>query len=143
MEWWIWLVAGFALLVLELFAPSGFYLFIFGTAALLMGLLNLSGVDLSTNLELVIYAIFSILLLVAVRKHLVAKLYTGSRDVSDELTGQEVVVKERIVAHGIGTCELRGSSWKARNLSEHTLNAGERALVRSVDGLTLALEKKE
>ena len=43
MEWWIWVLAGFVLLALELASPGGFYLFFFGCAALAVGLLAAPG----------------------------------------------------------------------------------------------------
>ena len=43
MDWWIWVVAGFALLTLELASPGVFYLFFFGCGALAVGLLTALG----------------------------------------------------------------------------------------------------
>ncbi len=39
MDWWIWLVLGFALLGAEMLAPGGLYLLFAGVAALSVGVL--------------------------------------------------------------------------------------------------------
>jgi len=39
----------------------------------------------------------------------------------------------------VGRVEVRGSMWSARNTSDVTLDAGQRARVAAVDGLTLTV----
>ena len=43
MEWWMWIVLGLALLMLEMATPGGFYFIFFGASALLVGVLDLVG----------------------------------------------------------------------------------------------------
>ncbi len=43
LSWWLWLLFGFGLLLLELITPGGFYIFFFGVGAVLVGLLAALG----------------------------------------------------------------------------------------------------
>ncbi len=54
----------------------------------------------------------------------------------DSLVGVLAVVQERLSPGVVGRVEVRGSSWSARNTSAVTLDAGQRARVAAVDGLT-------
>jgi membrane protein implicated in regulation of membrane protease activity len=51
MDWWLWLVAGFVLLVLELVTPSGFFIMFFGVGALVAGALAATGLVTNAGLH--------------------------------------------------------------------------------------------
>ena len=55
------------------------------------------------------------------------------------LIGGLAIVQERLLPGVVGRVEVRGSMWSARNTSQVTLDAGQRARVASVDGLTLTV----
>ena len=57
----------------------------------------------------------------------------------DSLVGGLAIVQERLLPGVVGSVEVRGSTWSARNTSTVTLDAGQRARVAAVDGLTLAV----
>jgi len=138
MSWWLWIVAGLALLALELFAPSGFFLFFIGASAVLTGLLVLGGLGGPAWLPWLICAVLTVTLMIGLRRRLMGRLTAPSKPLPDEqITGQEVVVKEEIKPGGIGQGELRGSSWSVRNIGQSSLQAGQRYTVESIEGLTL------
>jgi membrane protein implicated in regulation of membrane protease activity len=57
----------------------------------------------------------------------------------DSLIGVLAIVQERLLPGVVGRVEVRGSMWSARNTSSVTLDAGQRARVATVDGLTLGV----
>src|SRR5262252_6009890 len=60
MEWWIWIVLGCVLLVLEMATPGGFYFVFFGASALIVGVLSLVGITSTPWVEWVLFSIFAI-----------------------------------------------------------------------------------
>ena len=65
------------------------------------------------------------------------KKYTGL----EGMIGQQVEVKEELVPEGWVSYE--GQRWKARLVSGNKAAVGEKVIVRSNEGLTLLVEKKE
>jgi membrane protein implicated in regulation of membrane protease activity len=138
MEWWMWLAAGLALVVAELATPGGFVIIFFGIAALLVGVFGILGAVTSVPLQLLLFSVLSIGMLALLRKRLQSKLIAPSKDV-DSLIGDLAIPQERLSPGVVGRVEVRGSTWSARNTSNVTLDAGVRARVAAVDGLTLAV----
>ena len=139
MEWWMWLAAGLVLVVAELATPGGFVIIFFGIAALVVGVLGLLGVATSTTLQFLLFSVLSVGSLAILRGRLQSKLRTPSSAAVDSLVGDLAIPQERLSPGVVGRVEVRGSSWSARNTSSVTLDAGQRARVTGVDGLTLAV----
>jgi membrane protein implicated in regulation of membrane protease activity len=139
MEWWMWLAVGLALTVAELATPSGFFIIFFGAAALTVGILT--GLDLAggTAVQWLLFSVLSLIYVLVFRGRLQAKVQMPeARDV-DSLVGVLAIVQERMSPGAVGKVEVRGSMWSARNTSAVALDAGQRARVVTVDGLTLAV----
>lgn len=142
MEWWIWLVAGIALMLGELLTPGGFYLIFFGVGGLAAGLaaaLGLSGLAGQGAVFLVV----SMGALMGFRRPLLERLRKGQPSAHDELTGEIAVPMGEIAVDAVGQAQLRGTVWSARNVSKRPLAAGERCLVKRVEGLTIYLRPEE
>lgn len=138
MDWWIWVVAGFLLLVLELASPGGFYVFFFGCGALAVGLLAALGWAEPLALQGVLFAGLSVAALVIFRPLIVRRLHVGVGDAAvDSLVGERARARGEIAAGGFGKAELRGTTWNARNLGAATVGPGQVCRVERVDGLTL------
>lgn len=139
MEWWLWLAGGLALVVAELATPSGFFIIFFGLAALTVGLL--SGIEVVTTVWLqgLLFTVLSVLYLVVFRGRLQAKMQIPPPPNVDSLVGVLAIVQERLSPGVVGKVEVRGSMWSARNTSASTLDAGQRARVAAVDGITLTV----
>ena len=135
----MWLALGLALVVAELATPSGFFIIFFGVAALTVGILaglNMAG---TTWVQWLLFSVLSIAYVLAFRGRLQTKVQIPPPHDVDSLIGGLAIVQERLLPGVVGRVELRGSMWSARNTSQVTLDAGQRARVASVDGLTLTV----
>ena len=139
MEWWLWLAAGLVLVVAELATPGGFVIIFFGIAALVVGILGLLGAVTSPSLQFLLFSVLAVGSLAILRSRLKSKLQTPDSATVDSLIGDLAIPQERLSPGVVGRVEVRGSSWSARNTSSVTIDAGQRARVAGVDGLTLAV----
>ncbi len=138
MDWWIWVVAGFLLLVLELASPGGFYVFFFGCGALAVGLLAALGWAEPLALQGVLFGGLSVAALVFFRPLIVRRLRADADGAPmDSLVGERVVARGEIAANGFGKAELRGTTWNARNGGATTVGPDQACRVERVEGLTL------
>jgi membrane protein implicated in regulation of membrane protease activity len=137
LSWWLWLLLGFVLLLLELVTPGGFYIFFFGVGAIAVGLLAVAGVAGPASVQWLLFGVISIVAFLLFRKPLIERFGTRSdRDV-DTLVGETAVALGEIGIQQIGKAELRGTAWSARNVGTTAVKAGERCRVEQVDGLML------
>lgn len=140
MPWGIWIIAGLALLALELFVPSGFFMFVIGVSAIVTGALAWVGVANVESTQWLICAVLAIILVMFVRRRLIGRFaITGSTPI-DSQAGKEVLIKEDIPPGGIGQGEMRGAGWSVRNTGKRPLRAGERCLIAGCEGITLIVQ---
>jgi inner membrane protein len=138
MAWWTWILLGFALMLLELATPGGFYFIFFGMSALVVGIL--SGLDLTAVewFEWLLFSIFAIVATAIFRPVLLKRFGPlAAGPAVDSLVGETATAMEKIQPSGMGKVELRGSAWSAFNTGQHDLSQGQRCRVVRVDGLTL------
>ena len=140
MSWWGWLVFGAVILISELIVSTDFYLIFFAAAAVIVGLLGLSGVSIPDSAQWLLFASLSIGTLVLFRARLQKKIKTREHDV-DRLVEEIAVATEPIAAGVTGQAELRGSTWSARNTGEMNIHVGDRCRVERVAGLVLSIRK--
>ena len=139
MEWWLWIALGLALTVAELATPSGFFIIFFGVAGLTVGILTALNMAGGIWVQWLLFGVLSIAYVLVFRGRLQRKVpVPEARDV-DSLIGVLAIVQERLLPGVVGRVEVRGSMWSARNTSNVTLDAGQRARVAAVDGLTLTV----
>ena len=139
MIWWLWVLLGLALLLLELLTPGGFFVVFFGVGALFVG--ALVGLDLGGPawVQWLLFSTLSIASLLLFRDPLLARIkkrQTGSPAV-DSLTGQIAVLLEELPPGTVGKAELRGTSWNVRCREARALSKGQRCIVEEIEGLTL------
>ncbi len=140
MDWWIWLAAGFVLLVLELVTPSGFYIMFFGIGALVAGLGAWAGVLPSAVAQWLVFTVASVVCLLLFRGKIQARVEsTGARPPVDSLIGEIALPVEGLAAGAVGRVILRGSSWEARNDGTVGLYANQRCRVVRVSGLQVGV----
>jgi len=139
MELWLWLAGGLALVVAEIVTPSGFFIIFFGLGALTVGALHALGVIESLGAELLLFSVLSVAYLLLFRGRLRAYVQMPKSSSVDTLIGVLATVQEPMSPGVVGRVEVRGSMWAARNTSAVRLDAGQRARVAAVDGLTLAV----
>lgn len=136
MIWWLWVLAGIALLAFEVATPGGFFALFFGVGALLVA--PLAALGFSETVQWFSFSVLSLVGLVTLRGPLLRRL-SRQPERAAELVGEQAVLLTDLPAGGEGKAELRGTPWTARAASGIPLKAGQRCLVERVDGLTLWL----
>jgi len=140
MEWWIWLSAGLLLMLAELLTPGGFYFLFFGIGACAAAIAAL----LTDNaiVQAIVFASVSIVAVAVFRKPLLEKLQKSKASAVDQIAGEVAIASSDIAPGEIGSAELRGTTWKARNAGGVTLKSGARCAVEKVDGLMLIVRSE-
>jgi membrane protein implicated in regulation of membrane protease activity len=140
MIWWLWVLAGIALLAFEVATPGGLFALFFGVGALAVA--PLSALGFSETVQWLAFSILSLVGLAVLRGPLLRRLGqrpAPSKEIAAELVGEQAVLLEDLPAGGQAKAELRGTPWTARAASGIPLHRGQRCLVERVDGLTLWL----
>jgi inner membrane protein len=135
MEWWIWILLGLGLLVVEMVTPGGLFALFFGFSALLVAGLSALGLG-PAWLQWLLFAAVGVALLLLLRRRLHARLAMRNIPV-DTLVGEIAIPLEDLPPGATGRAELRGSSWTARNAGGAPLARGRRCQVEKVEGLTI------
>jgi hypothetical protein len=135
---WNWLIFGFILMALELIAP-GVFLFWFGLAALLVGLLSFV-LHPSWQAQLLMFAVFA-----AAAVPLWRRLASSNREASksnpylnrrtDALVGR-VFTLEKPIIDGSGTVRIGDTIWR---VAGPDTPAGSRVKVVQADGANLTV----
>jgi membrane protein implicated in regulation of membrane protease activity len=143
MEWWIWILLGLVLILVELLTPGGFYIIFFGIGAVVVGVL--AGLNAAGPLwfQCILFSILSILSLWLFREKLLSLTAGERREEVDTLIGEIAVVAEDIAINSVGKAELRGTSWNARNIGDKILTQGQRCKVERVEGLTIFVRAEQ
>ncbi len=139
MSWWIWVLAGLALLAAE-FASTTMHIGFFAVGAFVVALLVGFGVDVPLWGQLAIFTGVSILAFAFVRPILVRKLKLDFKPNVDSMIGEQAIATEDILVAGLGKAEMRGTTWSARNVGETTLARGQRCVVAGIEGLVLHIK---
>jgi len=138
-----WFVMGLVLFLLELAIP-GFFIFFFGLGAWITAVVCLIG-DPGTNLQIIIFAVTSVLTLIALRRIIQKKFFYSkenlSQEVEDEFTGREALVTADIGPDKTGKVEFKGTTWKAGSKSE--IKVGQPAIIIEKENFTLIVEPKK
>jgi membrane protein implicated in regulation of membrane protease activity len=138
-----WFIIGLGLFLLELVIP-GFFIFFFGLGAWVTALVCLL-VEPGTNLQIVIFAVTSVLSLIGLRKIIQKKFFYSkgnlSEDVEDEFTGKEAIAKADFGSDRNGKVEFKGTMWNAESKAE--IKAGQRVIIMEKDSFKLIVEPKK
>jgi len=135
----LWFIAGLALLLTELFAPSLILMF-FGLGAWIVAALYLL-FTIGLPAQLSVFAVSSILLLVFLRKKLkpVFLGYVSSKQTTgqnmDDFLEKEAVVLARIEPGKPGKVEFNGVAWDA--VSDDSIDVDSRVRIIDRNGLRL------
>ena len=143
----VWLILGLALVFSEFVVP-GVILIFFGVGAWVVALTTYLGLTASMGSQLLSWSVVSIFLLVLLRRRVSGSLDGHVSNVQDpkvkldQFAGKPVVVLEDVVpGQAGGLVEFNGSTWKAK--SDSHLLAGEVAVIKDVDGITLNVQKEK
>jgi hypothetical protein len=138
MSWWIWVLAGFLLLAIEL-ATTTMHVGIFAVGAFIVGTLVGFGLDMPFWGQLLLFAGISLFGFAFLRPILVRKLRLRVDNKVDQIPGETAVALEDMAPASHGRAELRGSTWSATNIGSTPLARGQRCVVDRVDGLMLLI----
>jgi len=138
----IWFIVGLILFLLELVLP-GFVIFFFAVGAWVTALVCLVA-NPGINLQVIVFAVTSVLSLLALRK-MIQKRFFFSKDnlsesVEDEFTGKEAVALTDFKAGINGKVDFKGTSWNAE--SEKNIREGQTVIIRSKENFKLFVEPK-
>jgi len=138
-----WFIIGLVLFLLELVIP-GFFIFFFGLGAWITAIVCLIG-DPGTNLQILIFAVTSVLSLIALRRIIQKKFFYSkgnqSEEVEDEFTGKEALSTTDFGGDKNGKVEFKGTTWKAESASE--IKEGQRVVIIEKDSFKLIVEPKK
>jgi hypothetical protein len=139
MAWWIWVLGGLALLVIEVATPGGFFAVFFAIGAILVGAAKALGWNAPAWVEWLLFTLLSVVSLVLFRRPLMQRFNLASGKPVDRFEGEAAVVTEDVAPGAVGKAELRGTTWSARTAGDVPLARGLRCRVERVEGLTLWL----
>jgi inner membrane protein len=139
----LWFIFGLILLLAELLIP-GFFIIFFGFGAWVTALVCLIA-EPGTNLQIIIFAVVSILSLIGLRKMIQKKFFYSkgkeSEDVEDEFTGKEALAIADFGPEGTGKVEFKGTTWKAESKSQ--IKNGQRVIIIDKENFNLIVEPKK
>ena len=142
MQWWAWIAVGAILLVSELaFIDAQFYLVFVGSAALVVGFLALAGVADAIWLQWLIFAALTVVTMVTFRRRVYERLRRNLPVMHAAPVGESLVLPTDLAPGNSCRLEFRGSTWTAVNGGEFPIDAGGRARVDRVDGVTLVVRR--
>ena len=139
MTWWIWILAGLALLALEVATAGGIILLFFGVSAMIVGALVALGIGGPLWFQALLFSVLSVVSLLTLRGPILQRMNSkgGSAEEVDAIVGKQALVLDDIAPMTEGKVELRGTPWTAQNIGDNPLAAGQKCLVDRVDGLKL------
>lgn len=141
MPWWGWMIIGALLLGSELLGvDAAFYLVFIGIAAMITGLIELSGAGLEPWMQWIVFSIISVVLMVFFRKKLYAQLRGNGVGYETGPAGEIVTVEQALEPGQSGRMSYRGTDWTIVNDGDQAIAAGQRVRISRVDGLKLNLE---
>ena len=145
MEWkpeYIWCILGIVMLLAE-FANPGFVIMFFGIGALLVAVV-LFFVNLSLNLQIILFLVFSLLSLILLRKW-IKSVFKGVDSAKnrmpaniDTFVGQRAVTDGDIVPGSVGKVEFHGTVWNA--VSNEKIPSGTTVIIEKQDNLTFEVK---
>jgi membrane protein implicated in regulation of membrane protease activity len=139
-EFWHWWVLGVVLLILEVFAPGAFFLWL-ALAAGIVGLVVMMIPAMAWEAQLLLFALLS------VASFLVGRLWLRRHPIETDLPtlnrrGEQYVGRvftlDEAVVNGTGKIRVDDTTWKIRG---DDCAAGARVRVTGVDGTVLLIER--
>ncbi|HXC50692.1 MAG TPA: NfeD family protein [Candidatus Limnocylindrales bacterium] len=139
MDWWIWIMIGFAFLAAETVTPGGFFAFFFGVSAILVGILDAIGISGPAWGQWLLFSLLSVAMVLFVRPTIASRFAgsAGGNTPLPELVGNVAVLLEDLEPGAVAKAELRGTSWSVRSRHGERIARGTRTTVERVEGLTL------
>jgi membrane protein implicated in regulation of membrane protease activity len=140
MQWWAWIAVGAVLLGSELtFVNAQFYLVFIGSAALVVGFLDLATADTAVWLQWTLFAVLATVSMIGFRRRVYERMRGHLPGMNAGPKGETVILPAALAPGESCRIEYRGSSWSAVNAGHSAIAAGTRARIERIDGLTLVI----
>jgi len=144
MPWWGWIIFGAFLLGSELLVvDAAFYLVFIGIAAMLTGMVELTGLQLELWVQWMLFAGLSLVSMVMFREKLYKKIRGGGPGFDASPTGEILKLEESLQPGDSCRMEHRGTNWTVLNVSSEAFEKGSNVRVTAVEGLTLQIGRME
>lgn len=137
--YWHWWILAVALLVLEVFAPGAFFLWM-GVGAGIVGVILLLAPDMGWEYQIMVFSIFSVVSIATwrlfIRKHPTETDKPTLNRRGEQYVGRVFTLSEPIV-NGTGKIRVDDSTWKVMG---EDCDAGTKVKVVSIEGTVLKIE---
>jgi membrane protein implicated in regulation of membrane protease activity len=134
MTWWMWVLLGVVLLVVEIVTPGGLFALFFGVSAILVG--GMVGMGLEPQwLQWLLFAGLGVVLLAALRRRIRSRMSVDPA--VNGLVGELALPLEDLAPGATGRADLRGAPWTATNDGSVPLARGQRCRVSRAENLTI------
>ena len=141
LTYWHWWILGVVLIVLEVFAPGTFFLWM-GISSGLVGVILLLAPELGWQYQFMMFSIFSIVSIAAwrlyLRKHPTKTDRPTLNRRGEQYIGRQFTLEHPIV-NSLGKIHVDDSIWKIRG---EDCDIGARVQVTGVEGTILLVEKR-
>ena len=139
LDYWHWWVIGIVLIMLELFLPGAFFLWM-GIAAALVGIILLIAPDMTWQSQFIIFAIVSVVSIAVWRiylnKHPIATDKPTLNRRGEQYVGREFTLAEPVV-NGVGKLKVDDTMWK---IEGDDCESGTKIKIIEADGAVLKIE---
>jgi membrane protein implicated in regulation of membrane protease activity len=141
-DYWHWLIFGGVLLLIEVLAPSFFFLWM-AVAAAVVALVMLLVPELDWQYQLMIFSVLSVVSIVLFRRYQRASPAPTDQPAlnrrGEQYIGRTFTLQEPIVNH-TGVLHVDDTSWR---VSGDDLPAGTRVTVTGADGVILQVRRND
>jgi membrane protein implicated in regulation of membrane protease activity len=141
-NYWHWWVLGVVFVILEIFSPAAFFLWM-GIAAGVVGLLLLAMPDLAWEWQILAFALLSVASIVLGRSYLKRHPIKTDQPTLNRRGEQylgRVFTLDQPIVNGVGKIHVDDTSWK---INGPECDAGVKVTVTGVDGVVLRVECSE
>ncbi len=139
-EYWHWIAFGAVLIVVEIFAPGGVFLWP-ALAAIVVGIIDFIAPGMSNSFLLLVWGISSIILVVGWvayrKKHPAPQSQTSINRRGEQYVGRHFTLAKDIV-NGSGELHVDDTRWKI--VCNHDISAGNKVKVIAVEGTSLRVD---
>jgi membrane protein implicated in regulation of membrane protease activity len=139
--WHLWVIAGFILLIVEIFTPA-FVMGVFGLGCFIAA--PFAGYGGTLTLQLIVFGVASAILMFSIRPLVLKGLHRNTPQYKsnvDALAGQTGCVIEAIhPASRTGRVKIGGEDWRAITADESNIEAGQKVLIKGIDGNKVVVE---
>lgn len=140
--WLVWLAIAILCLILEI-TSGDFYVTCFAIGA--VAAIVPAALTLPLWLQILVWAIASVLSIYFIRPYLLRKIHPKSRQRksnADALIGRIGLVTDDIVKNGYGYVKIDGDSWRSHTADGSAVATGTRVKVIARDSIVLTVEVK-